>query len=161
MSISLERISSCMIQIDDRSFVIQMTTSNDIQKRVQELDGWELKEGKIVKSFGFKTFMNGIEFVNEVAEIAEAQNHHPIITVNWKTVEISSISFDVGHLTDRDFKLAKAIDELYKKKFEEKIPLIEDLKKEHRLLAEEERKEKARKRTRGPYRKSSSAGLRK
>jgi 4a-hydroxytetrahydrobiopterin dehydratase len=135
-----------------------MTTS-DITKRIQELDGWELKEGKIVRSFGFKSFMQGIEFVNDIAEIAEAQNHHPIITVIWKTVKISSISFDVGHLTDRDFKLAKAIDELYKKS-DEKVPLVGDLQKEHRLLAEQEKKEKSGKRTRGPYRKSSRVGLR-
>jgi len=90
--------------------------------------------------------MKGIEFVKEVAEIAETQNHHPIITVTWKTVKISSISFDVGHLTDRDFELAKAIDELYTK-FEEKIPFVENTQKEYKLLAEEEKKEKARKRT--------------
>lgn len=132
--------------------------SNDIEKRLQRLSGWELKGGKIVKNFNFKSFMKGIEFVNGVAAIAEAQNHHPIIAVTWKTVRISSISFDVGHLTDRDFKLAKAIDELYKK-FEEKIPLIGNLEEEHRLLAEEEKKEKARKRTRGPYRKSWKGGI--
>jgi 4a-hydroxytetrahydrobiopterin dehydratase len=132
-------------------------TNNDIEKRVRELDGWELKEGKIVRSFGYKSFMQGIEFVNDVAKIAEAHDHHPIITVIWKTVKISSISFDVGHLTDRDFKLAKAIDELYTKY--EKVP-SSDLQKEHRLLAEQEKKEKAGKRTRGPYRKSSRVGLR-
>jgi 4a-hydroxytetrahydrobiopterin dehydratase len=138
-----------------------MTSTDSIEERVKELDGWELEDGKIVKSFAFRTFMKGIEFVNDVAAIAEKQNHHPIITSIWKTVKISSISFNVGHLTERDLKLAKAIDELYEKKFEEKIPLVEDLQNEHRLLAEEEKKEKARKRTRGPYRKSSSAGLRK
>ncbi len=133
-------------------------TNSDIIKRVQELDGWELEDGKIVKSFGFKSFTQGIEFVNDVAEIAESQNHHPIITVIWKTVKISSISFDVGHLTDRDFKLAKTIDELYKKS-DEKIPLVGDLQKEHGLRAEQDKKVKARKRTRGPYRKSSRGGL--
>lgn len=138
-----------------------MTSSDNIERRLKELDGWELEEGKIVKSFGFRTFMKGIEFVNDVAGIAEKQNHHPIITSIWKTVKISSISFNVGHLTERDFTLANAVDELYKKKYEEKIPLIEDLQNEHKLLAEEEKREKARKRTRGPYRKSSSAGLRK
>lgn len=134
-------------------------SSGDIEKRVQQLDGWELKDGKIVKNFGFKSFMQGIEFVNDVADIAETQNHHPIITCIWKTVKISSISFDVGHLTDRDFRLAEAIDELYRAKYEEKIP-GEDVLEEDELLTEEERRDKARKRTRGPYRKSSSAGLR-
>ncbi len=123
-----------------------MTISNNLKKRLQELDGWELRDGKIVKNFSFTSFMKGIEFVKEVAEIAETQNHHPIITVTWKTVKISSISFDVGHLTDRDFELAKAIDELYTK-FEEKIPFVENTQKEYKLLAEEEKKEKVRKRT--------------
>ncbi|MFQ5940109.1 MAG: 4a-hydroxytetrahydrobiopterin dehydratase [Nitrososphaerales archaeon] len=136
-----------------------MNSPNDIKKRLQDLAGWELEEGKIVKSFGFKSFLEGIEFVKETAGIAEAHNHHPVITIVWKTVKISSISFDVGHLTERDFKLAKTIDELYEQKFEEQMPLVDNLQEEHRLLAEEEKNEKARKRTRGPYRKSSKGGL--
>ncbi|MEM2760691.1 MAG: 4a-hydroxytetrahydrobiopterin dehydratase [Nitrososphaerales archaeon] len=128
----------------------------DVEKELRKLNGWELKEGKIVKSYSFKSFMEGIEFVNDVAKIAEKRDHHPIITVSWKTVKISSISFDVGHITDRDFALAEAIDDLYSKKF----ATILNLEEEHRLLAEEERKERARKRTRGPYRKSSRAGFR-
>lgn len=133
---------------------------DDIETQIQQLQGWELKEGKIVKSFRFTSFMNGIEFVNDIAKIAERQNHHPIITVIWKTVRVSSISFDVGHLTERDVRLAKAIDELYRKKFEERKLSLNKSEAENRLLMEEERREKARKRTRGPYRKASRAGLR-
>lgn len=131
---------------------------SDIEKQLKELQDWELKDDKIVKSYGFRSFMEGIEFVNEVARIAEEHNHHPIITVLWKTVKISSISFDVGRLTDRDFKLAKAIDELYRKKYVEKVPDVGDVHKEHKLLARADKKEKARKRFRGPYRKSSRVG---
>ncbi len=135
-------------------------SSEKVKKRLQELQGWELKEGKIVKSFSFKSFMLAVEFVNDVARIAEERNHHPIITIIWKTVKISSISFDVGHLTDRDFGLAKAVDELYSKKFEQKISRDKDFKEdEDHMMLKEEEKEKARKRTRGPYRKSSRVGL--
>ncbi|MFQ5969314.1 MAG: 4a-hydroxytetrahydrobiopterin dehydratase [Nitrososphaerales archaeon] len=131
-------------------------STDEIKKHLQELEGWELKEGKIVKNYGFKSFMHGVKFVNDVARIAVEQNHQPVITIVWKTVEISSISFDVGEITDRDFELAKAVDELYSKKFEEKISIDDDFTDdEHRMMMEEEEKDKARKRTRGPYRKSS------
>jgi 4a-hydroxytetrahydrobiopterin dehydratase len=52
---------------------------------------WELKDGKIVKSFQFSSFINAIEFVNKVAKIAEKLDHHPIITINWKTVKLSEV----------------------------------------------------------------------
>lgn len=136
-----------------------VSSENEVKKRLQELDNWELEEAKIVKNFSFKSFMQAMEFVNEVANIAEKQNHHPIITIIWKTVKISSISFDVGHLTDRDFRLAKAIDELYDQKFGEKLTGKDYPESEDKFLVEEESKDKARKRTRGPYRKSSRIGL--
>ena len=129
------------------------------KKHLQELEDWELKEGKIVKSYSFKSFMQAVEFVNDVARVAEERDHHPVITIIWRTVKVSSISFDVGHLTDRDFGLAKAIDELYSKKFREKVSLDDLTEEENHMMLNEEEKEKARKRTRGPYRKSSRAGL--
>lgn len=91
--------------------------SNDkIQKRLSDgLVGWELKDGKIVKDFQFTSFMDAIRFVNKVAEISESHNHHPIISINWKTVKISSKSFDTNSITERDFKLADAIENNYKK----------------------------------------------
>jgi 4a-hydroxytetrahydrobiopterin dehydratase len=55
--------------------------------------GWELKEGKIVKSFQFPSFMKALEFVNDVAKIAEKVNHIIIITINWNPVKLSLKSF--------------------------------------------------------------------
>jgi 4a-hydroxytetrahydrobiopterin dehydratase len=56
--------------------------------------------------------MDAIDFVNKVAKIAEELNHHPIITINWKTVKLSLKSFDVDAITNRDIKLATKIEEL-------------------------------------------------
>jgi 4a-hydroxytetrahydrobiopterin dehydratase len=64
----------------------------------------------IGKSFQSPSFMKAIEFVNDVAKIAEKVNHHPIITINWKTVKLSLKSFDVDAITERDIKLAKEIE---------------------------------------------------
>ncbi|MGI8831656.1 MAG: 4a-hydroxytetrahydrobiopterin dehydratase [Nitrososphaeraceae archaeon] len=58
--------------------------NHEIEKSIAEelVEGWELKEGKLVKLFQFSSFMNAIDFVNEIAKIAERFNHHPIITAN-------------------------------------------------------------------------------
>jgi 4a-hydroxytetrahydrobiopterin dehydratase len=88
-----------------------MLSKDEIEKNIVELDsGWELKDGKVVKSFQFSSFMNAIGFVNEIAKIAERLEHHPIITINWKTVKLSLKSFDVDSITRRDITLAKEIE---------------------------------------------------
>jgi 4a-hydroxytetrahydrobiopterin dehydratase len=88
-----------------------VSSNEEIKRDIEELGtGWELKEGKIVKSFQFPSFMNAIEFVNEVAKVAEKVNHHPIITINWTTVKLSLKSFDVDAITNRDINLVKEIE---------------------------------------------------
>jgi 4a-hydroxytetrahydrobiopterin dehydratase len=86
--------------------------NDEMEKSIaEELVGeWELKEGKLIKLFQFSSFMNAIDFVNEIAKIAERFDHHPIITVNWKTVKLSLKSFDVDAITKRDIALAKEIE---------------------------------------------------
>ena len=92
-----------------------MLSNDEIESRIADLDnGWELKDGKIAKSFQFTSFMGAIEFVNEIARIAERLDHHPIITINWKTVKISLKSFDVGAITKRDISLAEEIEKVIK-----------------------------------------------
>jgi 4a-hydroxytetrahydrobiopterin dehydratase len=66
-----------------------------------------------VKSFQFTSFMDAIEFVNEIARIAERLDH-PIITINWKTVKLSLKSFDVDAITKRDIGLAEEIEKVIK-----------------------------------------------
>ena len=94
-----------------------MLSDEEIEKSIiEELDNkWDFKDGKLVKSFKFSSFMNAIYFVNEVAKVAERLDHHPIITINWRTVKLSLKSFDVGAITKRDIALAKGIMEIEKK----------------------------------------------
>ena len=61
----------------------------------------------------FKDFASAISFVNRVAEIAEAANHHPDILVHgWNKVRLSVTNHAAGGLTDADFELAKQVDDL-------------------------------------------------
>ena len=90
-----------------------MLSEKDVRKYLADLGNkWELKDGKIVKSFQFSSFMDAIDFVNKIAKVAEELSHHPIITINWKTVKLSLKSFDVDAITIRDINLAKRIEEL-------------------------------------------------
>jgi 4a-hydroxytetrahydrobiopterin dehydratase len=73
-----------------------------------------LKDGKLVKSFQFSSFMNAIDFVNEIAKIAERLDHHPIITINWKSVKLSLKSFDMDAITKRDIALAREVEKKLK-----------------------------------------------
>jgi 4a-hydroxytetrahydrobiopterin dehydratase len=94
-----------------------MLSKDEIESKIADLDnGWELKDGKIVKSFQFSSFMDAIEFVNEIARISERLDHHPIITINWKTVKLSLKSFDVDAITKRDISLAEEIEKVIKSK---------------------------------------------
>lgn len=97
-----------------------MLSNGEIEKSIrEELDNkWESKDGKLVKLFRFSSFMNAIYFVNEVAKVAEKLDHHPIITINWKTVRVSLKSFDVDAITKRDITLAKEINDMQNEKLQ-------------------------------------------
>jgi 4a-hydroxytetrahydrobiopterin dehydratase len=91
-----------------------MISDEDVRNSIAELNesSWELKDGKLVKSFQFPSFIKAIDYVNEIAILAERLDHHPIITINWKTVRLSLKSFDIDAITDRDIVLAKEINKL-------------------------------------------------
>lgn len=74
---------------------------------------WKLENNKLKKSFTFKDFSEAFAFMTRVALVAEKMNHHPTWTNTWNTVNIELSTHDAGNVvTDRDHKLAKAIDAL-------------------------------------------------
>lgn len=74
--------------------------------------GWERDGEALVKRFDCGDFDGAIAFVNAVAQTANRLNHHPDISVSWKTVTIRTWSHDTGIVTARDVALAGAIDML-------------------------------------------------
>jgi len=84
-----------------------------IAEKLRALPGWEYKNNAIGKTFKFKEFIGGIEFVRKVAGIAEAANHHPDIAINYTRVTFSCTTHDAGAVTERDFKLADSIESAF------------------------------------------------
>ena len=73
---------------------------------------WNEINSTITKTFEFNSYLDGIDFVNEIANLAEQENHHPDIEIGYCKVTISLTTHDAGGLTDKDYKLAKLIDDL-------------------------------------------------
>ena len=77
-------------------------------------DGWTLEEGgkALVRSFKFKDFSEAFAFLTRVAMHAEKVDHHPAFTNVWNRVDFRLTSHDAGTVTDRDKRLAEAINAL-------------------------------------------------
>jgi 4a-hydroxytetrahydrobiopterin dehydratase len=85
-------------------------SQDQITEKLKALPGWEYKENAISKTFRFKEFLHGIEFVSKVAEIAEGMDHHPDIRINYTRVTFSCTTHSDGGVTEKDFKLAENIE---------------------------------------------------
>jgi 4a-hydroxytetrahydrobiopterin dehydratase len=81
-----------------------------VERALEPLKGWRREGDYITKDFRFRTFLEGIRFVDAVALVAEAQEHHPDIHVVWTTVTLKIQTHDEGGLTKWDFDLAEAIE---------------------------------------------------
>jgi 4a-hydroxytetrahydrobiopterin dehydratase len=81
-----------------------------VEEKLKELQGWSLAGKEIVREFSFADFAEALRFVNTVGERAEAAGHHPDIDIRYNKVKLALTSHDSGGLTERDFKLAKAVD---------------------------------------------------
>ena len=72
---------------------------------------WSLKDGKLNKQFVFPDFVNAFGFMTKVAIYAEKSNHHPEWFNVYNKVEIDLTTHEAAGLTQRDFKLARLIDQ--------------------------------------------------
>lgn len=67
------------------------------------LPGWCIVEDTLRKPFAFANFDATMAFVNAVADVARAQNHHPDLAVSYANCEVTFSTHDAGGLTRNDF----------------------------------------------------------
>ena len=87
---------------------------HSVLREVSKLGSWTLRQRVISRKFVFDDFAQAMRFVNRVARLAEAANHHPDITINYNRVRLALTTHDEGGLTMKDFKLASRINKLAK-----------------------------------------------
>jgi len=74
--------------------------------------GWERQGNELVKVLRRRDFVEALALVNAVGALAEEVNHHPDIDIRWNTVTLRLSTHSAGGITNADFELAAAIDEL-------------------------------------------------
>ncbi|MDQ3826663.1 MAG: 4a-hydroxytetrahydrobiopterin dehydratase [Actinomycetota bacterium] len=87
-----------------------LLVDEQVAAALDELTGWQRDGDAIVRTVDLPSFPAAIEVVREVAEIAEARNHHPDIDIRWRTVTFRCSTHSKGGITDLDIELAKEID---------------------------------------------------
>ena len=87
---------------------------NEIEEflgRVKE--GWNVVENKkIRKVFSFENFKRGMAFAQNIASVAEKEQHHPDLCIHYKSVEVELTTHAIDGLSENDFIMAAKIDEL-------------------------------------------------
>ena len=84
----------------------------EILDRLPMAKGWDRHGDMLVRTWQFPSFRRAMEFVNQVAAIIEKTDHYPDLIVTYRSVRIEISTHDVGGLTDRDFSLIAAINEV-------------------------------------------------
>ena len=94
--------------------MIAKLTDSERAAALGELTQWQRTDGRdaIKRSFKFKNFSEAWGFMNRVALLAEAQDHHPEWSNVYNRVEILLTTHDCDGLSARDVKLARDIDKL-------------------------------------------------
>jgi len=78
----------------------------------REVPAWSVDGDRLRRRFVFKDFVDAMRFVNRMADVAEAEGHHPDFTVHYRQVDVVVWTHAVGGLSENDFVLAAKIDAL-------------------------------------------------
>jgi len=91
---------------------------SEIHKYQKKVDGWDVKNNEkkiyfLEKNFTFKNFIKSQNFIDNVGEIAEEENHHPDISFGWGYAKIIITTHAIEGLSENDFILAAKIDQIF------------------------------------------------
>jgi len=111
MDFTQKKCAACEPEGDPLSY-------NSIQKNIKCLPKWKI-DGKMIKrDFEFKDFIEALNFVNRVGDLAENEGHHPDISIRWNKVRFSLWTHTINGLSENDFILASKIDKMHIEKKE-------------------------------------------
>jgi len=83
-----------------------------VDASLEDLEGWDAREERtrIHKHYRFRDFVQAMRFVNAMAEVAEAEGHHPDFSVHYSAVDVTLWTHAIGGLSENDFIVAAKID---------------------------------------------------
>ncbi|MFE3173783.1 4a-hydroxytetrahydrobiopterin dehydratase [Amycolatopsis sp. NPDC059090] len=90
----------------------QLLNDSAVEQALGTVPKWQREDDNIVRTAELPSFPAAIEVVDRVAVLAEEADHHPDIDIRWRTLTFRLSTHYLGGLTERDFALAKQIDEV-------------------------------------------------
>ncbi|WP_091812240.1 4a-hydroxytetrahydrobiopterin dehydratase [Marinobacter mobilis] len=92
-------------------------SADEQQALLPELPGWEVielgGEQQLQREYRFRNFAEAQVFTNQVADLAESENHHPAILLEWGRVTVRWWTHKIGGLHRNDFIMAARTDSLF------------------------------------------------
>lgn len=91
-------------------------TQTKAEEYLAAIPGWVLSDDfkKISREFQLKDFMLAVKFVNQIADIAESEGHHPDLAIfSWNHVRVQLWTHAIGGLSDNDFIVAAKVNQLW------------------------------------------------
>jgi len=85
----------------------------EIAAELRKLGGWSVVNGNLHRVFEFQDFTQAFGFMTRVALAAEKMDHHPDWSNSWNKVTVDLSTHSAGGLTDKDFDLARKIQQIY------------------------------------------------
>ena len=87
-------------------------SEDDVKKNLEQIPNWKLNGKKIEREFVFKDFKEAMKFVNNIADLAEDEGHHPDIHIHWNKVMLELWTHSMNGLSENDFIVAAKINNL-------------------------------------------------
>ena len=87
-----------------------LLTDTEIEEGLRGLPGWTREGRAIRKQFAFKGFPEAVAFVQRLVPGAEAADHHPDLTINYRKVTVVYTTHSAGGLTEKDLAGARMAD---------------------------------------------------
>jgi 4a-hydroxytetrahydrobiopterin dehydratase len=86
----------------------------EIHALIGQLEGWEYRDGALVKTYAFRNYHETVAFVNATAWISHREDHHPDLVVAYNKCEVRYWTHAIGGLSENDFICAAKIDALFR-----------------------------------------------
>ena len=105
--------SSCVACREDAPLV----TKEEIEELKSQIPAWQIQKNdgidRLICAFSFDDYLAGLKFVSKVANLAEEEDHHPEITLEWGKVTVSWWSHKIKGLHRNDFIAAAKTDQIF------------------------------------------------
>jgi 4a-hydroxytetrahydrobiopterin dehydratase len=83
-----------------------------IEQRMEQFPEWSNTGQVIQRTFVFDNFAGSMDFVHQVAELAERLQHHPDIMIRYAKVTLTLTTHEAGGITENDFTFAREVDSM-------------------------------------------------